>query len=595
MSNINFYEIDSTTIIPEEIETNVIYIPGYATYGPVNTPTLCRSLKEFQSIFGDIPYSFEQDQPFTHTTNQNGNNVTINDLGFTSTAMKDLTNFAQQGEYEKSFILAQELLNIGLPVLFERVMDTEKEETFTAKDIVKDNSDKDLITLQAKYPGLSGTLLSGTIIFYNDATHTFEITIDKIENSNFFEDIPTSQKFTVDYDRNIVSYLDIDNTDMGKYITFDTSTGINIDNIIHINFTRIEDGQQVTDTKLEKTFELKIEEYSNNPRTEYEFEVKDIYNKLHEDTFFDKFEDSEDLQVKIVTTGAYPIFENTYTDTNSTTKYPLQNLITTLGKRGDAYCLVDVLYNPNRDITGSDSAYTILNSSDYDFLNNKVKEELGNKAEIVGKYGTMFLNWGVNKISTISGLTTLMLPPSFNYLYDLGISIQNGNMDSLAIAGVNRGRCDNYIRPSGTNRITHSISNLYQNESNRAINAILNENGYGYCIDGNRTLLKNTEGLIASSFLNVRAMVCDIKKRVRVALKRFLYENNSQVLWVNVKSAIEPILQEYIESGNITNYTINRLSTTKRATLEVLITLYLEYAIETFNVTINLKDEYSAQ
>ncbi|WP_300924724.1 hypothetical protein [uncultured Clostridium sp.] len=83
MAKISILEQDLTTAASSSIVDNVVYVPGYAIMGPVNKPTLCSTLFEFQKIFGAVPYRFKSTQE-------------IGSYGEEET-------YAQVGEYEKSY------------------------------------------------------------------------------------------------------------------------------------------------------------------------------------------------------------------------------------------------------------------------------------------------------------------------------------------------------------------------------------------------------------------------------------------------------------------------------------------------------------
>ena len=59
MPKIDIRERDLTTAGTLGETSNVVYVPGYANIGPINTPTLCSTLDEFHEIFGDVPYRFQ--------------------------------------------------------------------------------------------------------------------------------------------------------------------------------------------------------------------------------------------------------------------------------------------------------------------------------------------------------------------------------------------------------------------------------------------------------------------------------------------------------------------------------------------------------
>ena len=86
MAKITITERDLTTALPSSVTENLVYVPGYAIKGPVNEPTVVRSVGEFTSIFGSKPYRFKSSN-------------------------KD----------EKSYLYAIELLRNGLPVMYERI------------------------------------------------------------------------------------------------------------------------------------------------------------------------------------------------------------------------------------------------------------------------------------------------------------------------------------------------------------------------------------------------------------------------------------------------------------------------------------------
>ena len=110
MPNITIREEDLTSAGVTNYTTNAVYIPGYAVMGPVNTPTVCNTLAEFQAVFGTSPYVFRTTQTWE----------SINDGEAFPNSTPD-SNFAEAGDFEKSYIIASDLLRQGLPVIYERV------------------------------------------------------------------------------------------------------------------------------------------------------------------------------------------------------------------------------------------------------------------------------------------------------------------------------------------------------------------------------------------------------------------------------------------------------------------------------------------
>ena len=138
MPKISIYERDLTTVAIDNVTDNIVYIPGYAITGPTNTPVLCRTLDEFQRLFGELPYVFRSSYSY--------------EAGFDELATPS-TDFVIVEEYEKSYIMAAELLSNGLPVLYERVMSGTSETNFIASKSFGN------LTVSAKYPGSYGSYI----------------------------------------------------------------------------------------------------------------------------------------------------------------------------------------------------------------------------------------------------------------------------------------------------------------------------------------------------------------------------------------------------------------------------------------------------
>ena len=103
MASITIREQDLTTATNPNTTANIVYVPGYATMGPTNVPTLCSNVAEFQSIFGYLPYQFKN-----NAVGPDGSNVAY-----------------ERDDYEKSYRYALELLKAGLPIYFERFTSSE--------------------------------------------------------------------------------------------------------------------------------------------------------------------------------------------------------------------------------------------------------------------------------------------------------------------------------------------------------------------------------------------------------------------------------------------------------------------------------------
>ena len=303
--------------------------------------------------------------------------------------------------------------------------------------------------------------------------------------------------------------------------------------------------------------------------------------------------DKGEYQIKFLTLGAYPSFEFGLdkTGTGSIETYNVfDNLIETAAKRGDCIALVDHTNNSTRTLqTTAGSVYANLSA----YVKNSLTiTRKGGDSEDGYTYGAMFTPYAIYKLSTQNN-TQHTLPASFGYLSAFAASTQT-NPNWYAVAGVSRGI------PSGlmglSQNITNTIADLYQPRNNVAINCITNIKPYGYTIWGNRTLKNNSADgdLKALSFLNIRVLTCDLKKTLYQACKRYTFENNTDITWLNFKSQIEPVLAKMLSGNGIASYQIIKVATTKKATIEAIIRLVPIEPVEDWFITIELTDGVEA-
>ena len=186
----------------------------------------------------------------------------------------------------------------------------------------------------------------------------------------------------------------------------------------------------------------------------------------------------------------------------------------------------------------------------------------------------------------------------------LARSIRTNN-NWLAIAGIARGQVPYLTSLYTAKRLSNSIAEKYQpRNAETSINAITNIKPYGLTIWGNRTMKNNEDasnggddGLTATSFLNIRNMVSDVKKIAYNAAKTLMFEQNSDVLWVNFCSMITPLLDQLMSGQGLSNYKIIKEKLAKngqklpKAMLRATIKLWPIYAVEEFDITVELLDE----
>ena len=558
MPSINIYERDLTSPYSVDTTPNIVYIPGYANIGPLNTPVLCNTLSEFYSIFGSKPYKFKTPQAYP----------TVESNSFI-TAAKPTSSMYQVGDFEKSFILAAELLSKNLPVLYERVASA------TLAQASKQISGFGTFKAKEEYSGLVGTDISIKIDRFNKSSD------QTLDHYTLTVKLAQSAEFGVSEKVETFDFVISESATSGSIILY---SDIN-SSIVDIEWNIVGTPAAVSEVKLSDP---------DNYATTDEFSVSDIYTAFLDsaDTEGSKLyvlEDKGEYQIKFLTLGAYPCFEFGTADS-----YPVfDNIIEAAAKRGDCIALVDHTNKSDRKLqteVSSGSVYASLSS--YVKKNNMTVVRKGGDSEDGYTYGAMFTPYATYRLSTQNN-AQYILPASFGYLSAFAASTQT-NPNWYAVAGVSRGVPSGLIGLS--QNITNAIADLYQPRNNVAINCITNIKPYGYTIWGNRTLKNNSADgdLKALSFLNIRVLTCDLKKTLYQACKRYTFENNTDIMWLNFKSKIEPTLAKMLSGNGIASYQIIKVATTKKATIEAIIRLVPIEPVEDWFITIELTDGVEA-
>lgn len=357
-------------------------------------------------------------------------------------------------------------------------------------------------------------------------------------------------------------------------------------------YTKVEEGR--TQYKNYETGNIFVKEDT----TDYSFTVQKMYDALPnifslapnptaEDYAPDPnfnvsgLTDRGNHSVKYLTSGGYPVFETTSMLANS--------MIQVAKERGDCVALID----------HTDYPFRKLNQHHSESLYQAVKKAAETYLTTDGEFGAMFTPWAEYARLTTDGNIpetprTFRAPASFAYLAALADSIKT-NANWLAIAGVTRGSVRNLVEM--TTVIPNGVADGVQPRDAISINAITNIKPYGYTIWGNRTLKDNADSgnLIATSFLNVRNLVSDIKKTCYRVARKLTFEQDTDVLWINFKSEISKLLDQMKSGYGISGYKILRDNTHVRAndkaTLCAKVIIYPVEAVEDFYITIMLEDD----
>lgn len=326
---------------------------------------------------------------------------------------------------------------------------------------------------------------------------------------------------------------------------------------------------------------------SNSPS--YDVTVKAMYEYLSTSCYnLDGNLIDRGLSIKYITSGGYPVYEydkpiSEATRSPGSVALKMAKLCQT---RGDCVALIDHTNNPSRPLTGSTSVFAMINGQG--------GFPQGDDSDL---FAAMFTPWANYTVSNYGNNGNIQFPGSFAYLMSLANSIRT-NANFLAVAGVARGQVPLLSSLNVTQKLTNAIADGYQhsdtsNDYGTSINAITYINGYGYCIWGNRTLRVSSGNRLgtAMGYLNLRNMVSDIKKQAFSAAQSLLFEQNTDILWLNFKAEITPLLDQLVSGGGLSAYKIIKETTTNKTLLKATIRIYPIYAVDSFEISVVLTDE----
>lgn len=539
MPNINILEIDNTSGNTVLQGTDVVYIPGFvdlsddnfddvATKAAVNEPKLCLTKTQFESYFGKHPAQFASNQSYPAAFSSNS---------------KPTGNFLAENSYDPSYIMAKELIALGLPVLYERVnainadgfiLTTEKPSNWSI-------AYTSYFTRSGVDPNYTYVIVAGS---YTAVTGD---TAPKYEANKYYLRIGASPTYT---------YVLLENDEApSNWATTYTS------------YYTMPEPDWAADTYYQHDFGVT---------------VANMYTAL--ENVYTKLSDKGEYTIKYLTSGGYPVYD--YNSNAIVTK-----MLSLAATRGDCVAIIDHTNYKSRSLDPANPAsvyYSIKNSTVF---------------SANGQFGVMFTPWAqYNRVSTdtfadSTVISSAELPASFAYLASLAKSIKT-NANWLAIAGVTRGVVPNLNANSDNNYypllvnppLTNSIAESYQPRTSYSINSITNISGYGFCVWGNRTLKLNSDGLTATSFLNIRNLVSDVKKIAYSTAKRLAFEQDSNILWINFKAGITNTLDKMKSGFGLSGYKIIRVAANEKAKLIATIKLYPLYAVEDFELTVVMED-----
>lgn len=309
------------------------------------------------------------------------------------------------------------------------------------------------------------------------------------------------------------------------------------------------------------------------------YEVIEAVSELQVTKFWSKLEDKYKYNIRFLTAGGYQALAK-----DSMKKLVAQYMLAAAANRGDATALIDI-------------DKTAVTAGEIKEIALTLKPEVGSTDEFNYlsqlRYGAAFAPW-------IKIDSTNSLPASFAYLRAYALSTAN-NPAWFAVAGEERGKCP--FEPLAQFGQAEVEELQTRTAGDICVNPICNINPFGNIIWGNRTLavcdktldfdnnkVIDEDDLVASNFLNIRQLISDIKKQMYFASVRYTFEQNSDILWINFKAMITPLLDKMLSGNGINGYKFIRVATDKKAKLAAKLTIIPVEAVEDFELTLELAD-----
>lgn len=332
-----------------------------------------------------------------------------------------------------------------------------------------------------------------------------------------------------------------------------------------------------------KVYYLVLNGKDENPEA---FKFNDIYERLEgafdlDGDAADYILDYNECDIKYITSGGYPSI-----GFGANGKDLANAMATVAATRSDCVAIIEHTDFAGRDIKHHSSGNDVMN----------LVSGFGPDApKFSASFATMFTPYLERGNSTII--------PSIAYFMAIAA---HSSMDSAqAVAGVVNGGVPSITNTKTSRKFTERIANSYvydfdgsdiTNSITNSVNPICYINPYGYAIWGNRTLLGgNTSAFeatqFASRFLNIRCMLCDIKKEIRNLANPMFFQQNTDELWLNFSGQLHDFLDGYVSSGFIGGFSIVRTDGSKPYQISATIRIQPLYAVEQFEISVLLTDD----
>ena len=559
MNRIIIEEADVTSNELINIGSDVVYVPGFAVGGTqvARSPKLCTSISEFEKAFGESAPTFLVDQVYPLKVDSTP--------GFSVYAIPTVSGqnriWYNGGTFDPSYVYAKELIRAGLPVVYERVNNYTNKPSFANSVTLY----SDMATYQ------TGT--SPDYVVYNNCYYVCTTAIT------------TPEEFTASHwtkvtetGATIEDFSSTETYDVGDYCINNTKYYMCTTAITTAGNWNADNWEEVSDPSIVK-YDVTVDRMYD---VMMGINLGDDEYPLYDENVPGSLSEVSTYNIKYITSGGYPTFEYGQTISSSgqsdVTITIAQEMATLAASRGDAIAFIDHTDNAARALNGEHSVYGVASAG---FLSTTT-----------ASYATMITPWAI--YDTVSS-SNISLPGSFGYFIALARALRT-YPSWLPVAGVVRGLIPSVKNLNTTHTLTNAIADSYQTDistatSSPSINAITYINDQGFTIWGNRTLSSSASNGFASTFLNMRNLICDVKKQAFKAAQRYMFEQNTDILWVNFQNDIQKLLDQMVTSYAVRRYKILKVATTDKTRIAAEIQIVPIYAVETFKISIIMTDE----
>ena len=318
---------------------------------------------------------------------------------------------------------------------------------------------------------------------------------------------------------------------------------------------------------------------------------KTALEQLNKADFWAPLKDKATYRIRYLTTGGcydysvYKLMADVVNFNNKTTLADADTLLSGSSGRGDCIALFDI------DESKLDTSYATP---------KELATAFGDQAKLIeaNKNCAIFAPRVVyvEDEDEVYGANDIALPCSLHFLL-CAAKAQENYAEWYAAAGYTRGIANKTIKYTTynfgdlvINTLAPREPNSYIGDNGKAINLILNERG-SYYLWGNRTAASlDKNGLKFSHFLNIRQLCTTLKQVIWEASRRFTFDPNSDVLWINFVNAVRPTLERMKGDQGIAGYRISKVETTEKAVLKAIIRIVPIEAVEDFDISIYLED-----